>query len=186
MQLIHNLGYFVVVKKTRGNHKIIYCNPEHLRLEALLIFTIIAKLFPCAIRLRFIVMLLAPHKHVGMLVCICLCHMQSKTRIPPALFSFFFFYCTPPKSDQLLPRCCLLQMATLLKSELISSQGFVTVVIVFCCHLGGWSPHCRYHWPLSPLFCQPACGWLWRRACSTVPVVLGNLCLVPLFNLSKN
>ena len=102
MQLIHTYSYFMVVKKTRESHEIIHCNPEQLRLEALLIFTIIAKLFPCAIRLRFRIMLLAQYKYVGMLVCSCLCHMQSKTRIPPALFLKFFI--VPLQSET---SCCL-------------------------------------------------------------------------------
>lgn len=102
MQLIHNLDYFRVVKKTRESHEIIHCNPEWLRLEALLIFTIITELFLCSIRLRFRIMLLAQYEYVGMLVCICLCHMQSKTRIPPALFLNFFIV---PLQNQ--TSCCL-------------------------------------------------------------------------------
>lgn len=102
MQLIHNLGYFMVVKKTRESHEIIHCNPEQLRVEALLIFTIIAKPFPCTIRLRFRIMLLAQYEYVSVLVCICLCHMQSKTRIPPALFLNFFIV---PLQNQ--TSCCL-------------------------------------------------------------------------------
>lgn len=56
---MHNFGYYMVVKKTRENHEIIHCNPEELRLGALLIFTIIAKPFLCAIHLRFRIVLLA-------------------------------------------------------------------------------------------------------------------------------
>lgn len=87
-----NFGYYMVVKKTREKHEIIHCNPEELGLGALLMFTINAKPFLCAIHLRFRIMLLAQYEYVGMLVCICLCHMQSKTRIPPALFLIFLLY----------------------------------------------------------------------------------------------
>lgn len=185
----------MVVKKTRESHKIIHCNPEQLRLEALLIFTITGKPFPCTIHLRFKIMLLAQYKYVGMLVCICLCHMQSKTRIPPALFSIFF-YCTPPKSDQLLPRCCLSQMTALLKSELISSQGFVIGVVIFCYHLGGRIQYWQDRWPFVTLLMRfkhsfAASQWVGsirdgEHSAEARSVALGYLCLVPLFNLSKN
>lgn len=99
-----------------------------------------------------------------MLLCICLCHMQSQKRIPAASFCLFIFYCTPTKSEQLLLRCCLSQM-TRHKRELNSSQAFVIAGFILC-----------YHQPREVRLgvgsvlacCHPAavvqvlsCCWLW-------------------------
>lgn len=42
-------------------------------------------------------------------------------------------------------------MTALLKSELISSQGFVIVVVIFCCRLGGRIQYWQYRWPVVTL-----------------------------------
>lgn len=42
-------------------------------------------------------------------------------------------------------------MTALLKSEFMSSQGFVIDFVIFCCHLGGRVQHWQYWWPFVTL-----------------------------------
>lgn len=86
-------------------------------------------------------------------------------------------------------------MTELLKSELISSQGFVIGFVIFCCHLGGGIQYWQYRWPFVTLLMwfKPsfAAGrWVGSvrdgvRSTEAESVALGYLCLVPLLNLSK-
>lgn len=94
-----------------------------------------------------------------------------------------------------MPRCRLLQMTVLLKSELISSQGFVIGVVIFCYHLGGRIQYWQHCWPFVTLLMWfkhsfAASQWVGSvgdglRSTQARSVALGYLCLLPLFNLSK-
>lgn len=84
-------------------------------------------------------------------------------------------------------------MTELLKSELISSQGFVIAVVIFCYHLGGRIQ--LYCWPFDALLMWSkhfftASQWVGNsrdgmHSTKARPGALGHLCLVPWFHLNK-